>query len=69
VNFPLEESNLAKMTESELGKKFGSLPVQVAQFKEGGAGDLKGGRREAWPYLLSFLILVLVVEMEVAGRI
>ena len=69
VNLPLEESNLAKMTEAELGRKFGSLPVKVAQFKEGGAGDLKGGRREAWPYLLGFLLIVLGVEMGVAGRI
>ena len=69
VNLPLEESNLTKMTDGELGKKFGSLPVKVAQFKEGGAEDLKGGRREAWPYLLGFLLIVLGVEMGVAGRI
>jgi hypothetical protein len=69
VNLPLEESNLAKMTEAEMGRKFGSLPVKVAQFKEGGGGDLRGGRKEAWPYLLGFLSVVLMVEMGVAGRI
>jgi hypothetical protein len=69
VNLPLEESNLAKMTEAELGKKFGSLPVRAAQYKEGGAENLRGGRREAWPYLLGFLLALLVVEMGVAGRI
>jgi hypothetical protein len=69
LNLPLEESNLAKMTEAEVIRKFGSLPVKVAQFKEGGAGDLRGGRKEAWPYLLGFLLVVLAVEMGVAGRI
>ena len=69
VNLPLEESNLAKMTEAEVSRKFGSLPVKVAQFKEGGAGDLRGGRKESWPYLLGFLLVVLAVEMGVAGRI
>ena len=69
VNLPLEESNLAKLTEAEINKKFGSLPVKVAQFKEGGAGDLRGGRQEAWPYLLGFLAILLGVEMGVAGRI
>lgn len=68
VNLPLEESNLTKMTEAELSKKFGSLPVKVAQFKEGEAGDLKGGRRESWPYLLGFLVFVLIAEMGVAGK-
>ena len=69
LNLPLEESNLAKMTEAEVSRKFGSLPVKVAQFKEGGAGDLRGGRKEAWPYLLGFLLAVLAMEMGVAGRI
>jgi len=69
LNLPLEESNLAKMTEAEVIRKFGSFPVKVAQFKEGGAGDLRGGRKEAWPYLLGFLLVVLAVEMGVAGRI
>ena len=68
VNLPREESNLAKMTEAEVGRKFGSLPVKVAQFKEGGGGDLQGGRKETWPYLLGFLLVVLAVEMGVAGR-
>jgi hypothetical protein len=67
VNLPLEESNLAKMAEAELGKKFGSLPVKVEQYKEGGAGNLKGGRREVWPYLLGLLLLVLFAEMGIAG--
>jgi hypothetical protein len=66
LNLPLEESNLAKMTEAELLGRFGSLPVKVAQFNEGGAAELKGGRREAWPYLLFFLLVVLAVEMAVA---
>ena len=67
MNIPLEESSLTKMTEEELGKKFGSLPVKVAQFKEGEGGDLKSGRKETWPYLLGFLLIVLCVEMGVAN--
>ena len=69
LNLPLEESNLAKMTDGEVGRKFGPLPVKVAQFQEGGAGDLRGGRKEGWPYLLGFLLVILMVEMGVAGRI
>jgi len=69
LNFPLEESNLAKMTEAEVGRKFESLPVKVAQFKEGGAADLRGGRKEVWPHLLGFLLIILTVEMALAGKI
>ena len=69
VNFPPEESNLAKLTAAEVSRKFGSLPVKVAQFKEGEGENLRGGRKEAWPYLLGFLLVVLAVEMGVAGRI
>ncbi len=69
VNLPLEESNLAKLTEAEVGRKFGPLPVKVAEFKEGEGGNLRGGRKEAWPYLLGFLLAVLAVEMGVAARI
>lgn len=69
VNLPLEESNLAKMTDGEIERKFGSLPVKVVQFKEGEAAELWGGRKEGWPYLLGFLLAVLIAEMGVAGRI
>jgi hypothetical protein len=69
VNLPLEESNLAKMTDGEIERKFGSLPLKVVQFKEGEAAELWGGRKEGWPYLLGFLLAVLIAEMGVAGRI
>jgi hypothetical protein len=69
VNLPPEESNLGKVTEEELEKKFGALKIRVAEYKEGGAKELRGGRQELWPYLLGFLMVLLIVEMGVASRI
>jgi hypothetical protein len=67
VNPPYEESDLAKMTEGELQKKFGAIPVKVAEYQEGTLKDLQGGRKELWPYLLAFLLVVLAVEMGLAN--
>jgi hypothetical protein len=69
VNLPPEESNLGKVTEEELEKKFGVLKIRVAEYKEGGAKELSGRRQELWPYLLCFLMVLLVIEMGVASRI
>jgi hypothetical protein len=69
VNVPYEESNLAKLTEGELKKKFGDLHMKVVEYKEGTLKDLQSGRKELWPILLVFLMVVLVVEMVIANRI
>ena len=69
VNVPYEESDLAKLTESELKKKFGPIDVKVVEYKEGTLNDLQSGRKELWPFLLVFLMVALVVEMVIANRI
>jgi hypothetical protein len=67
VNPPYEESDLAKMTEGELQKKFGSIPVKVVEYKEGALKYLQGGRKELWPFLLAFIMVVIAVEMGLAN--
>jgi hypothetical protein len=67
VNPPYEESDLAKMAESELQKKFGTITVRVTEYQEGTLKDLQAGRKELWPFLLAFLMVVLAVEMVLAN--
>ena len=58
VNIPGEESNLSKITENELQKKFGTLDTRVVEYKEGALKEFRGGRRELWPALLILLFVV-----------
>jgi hypothetical protein len=67
VNPPYEESDLAKMAEGELKKKFGTIAVRVIEYQEGTLKDLQAGRKELWPFLLAFLMVVLAVEMGLAN--
>jgi hypothetical protein len=67
VNPPYEESDLAKMAEGELQKKFGTIPVEVIEYQEGKLKDLQAGIKELWPFLLAFLMVVLAVEMGLAN--
>jgi hypothetical protein len=67
VNPPYEESDLAKMAEGELQKKFGTIPVKVIEYQEGKLKDLQAGIKELWPFLLAFLMVVLAVEMGLAN--
>ncbi|MDI7261324.1 MAG: BatA domain-containing protein [Thermodesulfobacteriota bacterium] len=67
VNPPYEESDLAKMAEGELQKKFGTIAVKVIEYQEGTLKDLQAGRKELWPLLLAFLMVVLAVEMGLAN--
>jgi hypothetical protein len=67
VNTPHEESDLTKMAEDELKKKFGKVEVKIVEYREGGLKDLQGGRRELWPPLLGFLLVALALEMIVAN--
>ncbi len=48
-------------------KKFGAIPVKITEYHEGTLKDLQGGRKELWPYLLAFLMVVLAVEMGLAN--
>jgi hypothetical protein len=67
VNPPYEESDLAKTAEGELQKKFETIPVKVIEYQEGTLKDLQGGRKELWPFLLAFLMVVIAVEMGLAN--
>ena len=67
VNPPFEESDLAKMAEVELQKKFGTSAVKVIESQEGTLKDLQAGRKELWPCLLAFLMMVIAVEMGLAN--
>jgi hypothetical protein len=67
VNPPFEESDLTKITQDELQKKFGAMPVKVVEYREGPLVDLRTGKKELWPFLLVFLLVVLAVEMVLAN--
>jgi hypothetical protein len=69
VNTPYGESDLAKVPEDELKKKFGDMDVRVFNVTEGGLKALQGGRKSLWPALLIFLLVVLGLEMILANGI
>jgi hypothetical protein len=69
VNTPYEESDLGKVGEEELEKKFGAIDAEVLEYKEGGLKDLQGKRKELWPPLLVFLLALLALEMVLANGI
>ncbi len=69
VNPPPEESDLGKVTPEEVKKRFGTIEVKVVEYKEGTLGRVHGGKRELWPFLLGFLLVVLAVEMAVANGV
>ena len=69
VNTPIEESDLGKLTDEEVRKKFGKRDIKIVAYKEGASGNLQTSRREIWPFLLAFLLMVLGVEMVVANGV
>ena len=69
VNTPPEESDLAKVSEDELKKKFGAMRVQVVEYKEGALRDFQGEEKELWPSLLGVLLVILAFEMILANGI
>jgi hypothetical protein len=69
VNTPPEESDISKITPEEMKKRFGSIDVKVVEYKEGALGSVRAGKREFWPFLLAFLLVVLAVEMVVANGV
>ncbi len=69
VNPPLEESDLTKISAEEMRKKFGTIELRMVEYREGTLSAANAGRKELWPFLLIFLLVILAVEMRVAGRI
>jgi hypothetical protein len=69
VNVPPEESDLGKVSETEMMKRFGTGDLKVVEYKESIMGHLQGGKKEIWPFILGFLLIVLAVEMGVANGV
>jgi hypothetical protein len=69
VNTPFEESDLGKLTDEEVGKKFGKRDIKIVEYEGKALKGLQTSRREIWPYLLAFLLMVLGVEMAVANGV
>jgi hypothetical protein len=67
VNTPYEESDLTKIKDDDLKKKFGPTDLRVVEYREGIWRNLQGARKELWPMLLGFLMAVLVLEMVLAN--
>lgn len=67
VNIPFEESDLGKLTDEEIKKKFGEKDIKIVEYKEGVLTGLQTSRKEIWPYLLIFLLIVLGLEMVIAN--
>jgi len=69
INVPPEESDLRKISDTEMKKRFGTGDVRVVEYRESIRGRLQGGRKEIWPFILGFLLIVLAVEMGVASGV
>ena len=67
MNTPFEESDLGKLTDEEVRKKFGKRDIKIVEYKERALSSLQTSRKEIWPFLLLFLLIVLGVEMVVAS--
>ncbi len=66
---PPEESDLGKISDTEIKKRFGTADVRVVEYRESIKGRLQGGRKEIWPFILGFLLVVLAVEMGLANGV
>jgi hypothetical protein len=69
INVPPEESDLGKVPETGMKKRFGTGDVRVVEYRENIKGHLRGGRKEIWPFILGFLLIVLAAEMGVASGV
>jgi len=67
VNPPAEESDLAKISEDELKKKFGTIDLKVVEYTQDGLDAQRAGSKELWPALLGLLLTVLALEMALAN--
>ena len=69
VNPPVEESDLSKVTDKEIQKKFGTKNIKVVEYQGTDVGPLHAGTKELWPFFLAFLLIVLGAEMVLANKI
>ena len=69
VNASPEESDLVKISESELKNKFGAIDLKVVEYAQDSLNGRRGGRKELWPALLGLLLSALALEMILANGI
>jgi hypothetical protein len=69
INVPTEESDLGKISDTEIRKRLGTADVRVVEYRESIKGRLQGGRKEIWPFILGFLLIVLAAEMGLANGV
>jgi hypothetical protein len=69
VNVSAEESDLTKISENELKKKFSAIDLKVVEYAQDGLNGRRAGRKEIWPSLLGLLLIVLALEMILANGI
>ncbi|MHC5039499.1 MAG: BatA domain-containing protein [Planctomycetota bacterium] len=65
-NLDPEEGNLARVSDRELERLFGDIPVQVVKGKPGGLQKEQEEGREIWRSLIWILIVLLMVEGALA---
>jgi hypothetical protein len=69
VNIPREESDLAKVNDSDMQKKFPNIEIQFVEYQRGLLNTQQAEKKEIWPYFLAILLAALAFEMVVANRI
>jgi hypothetical protein len=69
VNPPFEESDLGKVKPEEMKKRLETIDIKVVEYKEEVLSGIHAGKKELWPFLLAFVLVVLAFEMGVANRI
>lgn len=69
LNPPFKESDLSKVTQEEMKKRFGRIDTKVVEYRDGVISGVHGSKKELWPSLLAFVLVVLAIEMIVANRI
>ena len=67
VNLPSEESDLDKMGQEEIKKRLGIINMKMVEYKTKALSGVHAGKKELWPFLLSFVLIVLAFEMGVAN--
>ena len=57
------------MNQEEMKKRFGRIDTKVVEYRDGVISGVHGSKKELWPSLLAFVLVVLAIEMIVANRI
>ncbi len=69
VNPPPEESDLGKIPMDAIKKKLGPLDMKIVEYKEELLKDMHAGKKDLWPFVLAFVMVVLAFEMGMANRV